>query len=43
MANATAVVPDREHGGLMILRLDASMVPDLSVAVTCEDGAGDAW
>jgi aminoglycoside 2'-N-acetyltransferase I len=37
------VVPDGEHGGLMILRLDRSVVPELSVAVTCEDRPGDAW
>jgi len=42
-ATGTAVVPDGEHGGLMILRLDPSLVPDLSIAVTCEDRAGDAW
>jgi aminoglycoside 2'-N-acetyltransferase I len=36
-------VPDDEHGGLMILRLDPSAVPDLSVDVTCEDRSGDAW
>ena len=36
-------VPDGEHGGLMILRVDRSAVPDLSVPVTCEDRAGDAW
>ena len=40
---ATGVVPDDEHGGLMILRLDPAAVPDLSVAVTCEDRPGDAW
>jgi aminoglycoside 2'-N-acetyltransferase I len=40
---ADDVVPDDEHGGLMILRLDASAVPDLAVAVTCEDRRGDAW
>lgn len=40
---ATGVVRDGEHGGLMILRLDPSLVPDLSVTVTCEDRAGDAW
>jgi len=40
---ATGVVPDGEHGGLMILRCDPSLVPDLSVAVTCEDRPGDAW
>jgi hypothetical protein len=28
---AQGVVPDGEHGGLMILRLDRSLVPDLSV------------
>lgn len=37
------VVADDEHGGLMILRLDPSVVPDLSVGVTCEDRSGDAW
>jgi aminoglycoside 2'-N-acetyltransferase I len=40
---ATGVVPDGEHGGLMILRVDPSVVPDLSVDVTCEDRSGDAW
>ena len=40
---ATGVVPDGDHGGLMILRLDLSVVPDLSVGVTCEDRPGDAW
>lgn len=39
----TGVVLDGEHGGLMILRLDPSVVPDLSVSVTCEDRPGDAW
>jgi aminoglycoside 2'-N-acetyltransferase I len=34
--------PDDEHGGLMILRLDAS-APDPSMDVTCEDRSGDAW
>jgi aminoglycoside 2'-N-acetyltransferase I len=37
------VVPDGEHGGLMILRFDRSAVPDLGVAITCEDRPGDAW
>ena len=37
------VVADGEHGGLMILRRDPAAVPDLAVAVTCEDRAGDAW
>ncbi|GAA2141762.1 aminoglycoside N-acetyltransferase AAC(2')-Id [Nocardioides koreensis] len=40
---ATGVVPDDEHGGLMILRQDPSAVPDLSTSVTCEDRPGDAW
>ncbi len=40
---AAGAVPDDEHGGLMILRLDAAAVPDLSGAVTCEDRPGDAW
>ena len=40
---ATGVVPDSEHGGLMILRFDAPVVLDLSVGVTCEDRLGDAW
>lgn len=40
---ATNVVLDGEHGGLMILRVDQSVVPDLSVGVTCEDRMGDAW
>src|SRR3954447_19314057 len=37
------VVPDNEHGGLMVLRMDRSVVPDISVDVTCEDRTGDAW
>lgn len=40
---AREVVRDGEHGGLMVLRLDPSVVPDLSVDVTCEDRSGDAW
>ena len=36
-------VADDEHGGLMVLRLDTSVVPDLGVDVTCEDRRGDAW
>jgi aminoglycoside 2'-N-acetyltransferase I len=40
---ATGVVADGEHGGLMILRVDRSAVPDLTVDVTCEDRPGDAW
>jgi len=40
---AQGVVPDGEHGGLMVLRLDPSVVPDLSVDVTCEHRSGDAW
>jgi aminoglycoside 2'-N-acetyltransferase I len=34
---------DGEHGGLMVLRVDPSAVPDLFVDVTCEDRSGDAW
>jgi len=40
---AQGVVRDGEHGGLMVLRLDPSVVPDLSADVTCEDRSGDAW
>lgn len=40
---AAGIVPDDEHGGLMILRRDESAAPDLTVEVTCEDRAGDAW
>lgn len=40
---AAGVVPDGEHGGIMVLRLEPSVVPDLSVRVTCEDRPGDAW
>lgn len=40
---ATGDVPDDEHGGLMVLRVDPSVVPDLTAAVTCEDRSGDAW
>jgi aminoglycoside 2'-N-acetyltransferase I len=40
---ADAVIADGEHGGLMILRVDPDVVPDLSVDVTCEDRPGDAW
>jgi aminoglycoside 2'-N-acetyltransferase I len=39
----TGVVPDGDHGGIMILRADPAEVPDLSVSVTCEDRVGDAW
>lgn len=40
---SSGVVRDGEHGGLMILRPDPSLVPDLFVDVTCEDRPGDAW
>ncbi len=40
---AAGIVPDGDHGGLMILRPDPSVVPDLGVEVTCEDRPGDAW
>lgn len=36
-------IPDNEHGGLMILRLDPLVVPNLTVDVTCKDRPGDAW
>ena len=42
-ATAAGVVPDGEHGGLMVLRIDPAAVPDLAVPVTCEDRPGDAW
>lgn len=42
-ASPTSVYADSEHGGLMILRIDPYLVPDLSVDVTCEDRPGDAW
>lgn len=34
---------DGEHGGLMVLRVDPTVVPDVSVGATCEDRPGDAW
>lgn len=37
------VVPNGRQSGLMILRLDRSVVPDVSVAVTCEDRPGRTW
>lgn len=40
---AHGVVPDGEEGGLMVLRLEPSAVPDLTVTVTCEERPGDAW
>lgn len=40
---ASGTVPDDEHGGLMIRRPERAVVPDLSVAATCEDRRGDAW
>lgn len=40
---STGVVADDNHGGLMVLRDDTTIVPDLGVAVTCEDRPGDAW
>lgn len=41
--SAAGTVADGEHDGLMILRLDRALVPDLGVDVTCEDRRGDAW
>jgi aminoglycoside 2'-N-acetyltransferase I len=43
LRSSGAVVADNEHGGLMILRIDGSAVPDLDLDVTCEDRPGDAW
>jgi aminoglycoside 2'-N-acetyltransferase I len=40
---ATGVVPDGEHGGLIVLRVQPSAEPDLTQDVTCEDRPGDAW
>ena len=40
---AQGVVADDEHGGLMVRRVDATAVPDLTADVTCEDRSGDAW
>ena len=39
----SGVVADGEQGGLMVLRLDPALVPDLGVDVVCEDRSGDAW
>ncbi|MEN8705002.1 MAG: GNAT family N-acetyltransferase [Nocardioides marinisabuli] len=39
----TGTVADGEQDGLMILRLDPLLVPDLRVHVVCEDRPGDAW
>jgi aminoglycoside 2'-N-acetyltransferase I len=41
--SSRGVLPDNEHGGLMVLRIDPSVVPDISADVTCEDRTGDAW
>lgn len=40
---AHGTVADDQHGGLMILRPDRSIVPDISVDVTCEDRPGASW
>lgn len=40
---ADGAVPDGEHGGLLVLRLQPGVVRDPSVDVTCEDRSGDAW
>lgn len=37
------VVPDGEHGGLMVFIGDGSVTLDRTKAVTCEDRPGDAW
>lgn len=42
-STAAGVVADGEEDGLMVLRVDPALVPDLAVDVTCEDRPGDAW
>ncbi len=37
------VVPDGEHGGLMMFSADPFAVVDRTLTVTCEDRPGDAW
>jgi aminoglycoside 2'-N-acetyltransferase I len=37
------VVPDGEHGGLMVWRADPLVAVDRTAAVTCQDRPGDAW
>jgi aminoglycoside 2'-N-acetyltransferase I len=39
----TGVVPDGEHGGLMVLTTDPAAGVDRTLTVTCQDRAGDAW
>lgn len=39
----TGVVPDGEHGGLMVFSGDPFVVVDRTVTVTCQDRRGDAW
>lgn len=36
-------VPDGEHGGLMVFCRDRALMPPRTLAVTCQDRAGDAW
>lgn len=40
---AGVVSSDDDHGGLMVLRLDSTVGPDVRTSVTCEDRVGDAW
>ena len=40
---ADQVVPDGEHGGLMVFSAHPSMVLDRTGTVTCQDRPGDAW
>ena len=37
------VVPDDEHGGLMLFTAGSSVLLDRTAAVTYEDRPGDAW
>jgi aminoglycoside 2'-N-acetyltransferase I len=39
----TGVVPDDEHGGLMVLTTDPATGVDRTLPVTCQDRPGDAW
>ena len=34
---------DDAHGGLMVLRVDPAVAPDLDADLTCEDRVGSAW
>jgi aminoglycoside 2'-N-acetyltransferase I len=40
---ATGLVQNHNHGGLMILRFDPTIAPDVSASVICEDRPGNSW